>query len=363
MAGPPDPPPQADIEAGLRQAGVPGAAVGAIHRGEPTWVATYGTVRAGGDPVVDDTVFQAASLSKPVTAMGILRLVDEGRLPLDEDVRSLVSWPIPTHATFTGSENAPITVRLLLQHRAGIVGRGTTPHKNNISFLAAPAGGGSHRVTNRAGAVVPTLEQSWKGSDGRPPVMLTTEPGSGYAYSGAGFLILQHLVEQVTGVSFADHFANEVFPALDAQQSTFALIPPAHWELASGHNAEGQPLTGERELTPWSSAGGLFSTARDLTLSLAMLLNGGRSTVAQFMSAETATAMVTQSLGTFVTGAGGTDHVFRHGGDNGGFRTLMLGHPPSGSGVIVLTNGRSNVDTKLREQLGSYTLQQLRSAS
>lgn len=346
----------------LQAAKVPGAQLGAVHGGEPAWIASIGDARAGGATVDHETVFQAASLSKPVAALGILQLVDQGHLPLDEDIVPMLGHELPAHRLVADRlENRPaLTVRLLLQHRAGVIGRGTTPDKANATFLAEPAGGGSQRFRNKRGANVPTLEQSWKGFGTFRPLMLTTVPGERFAYSGAGYLMLQHLVEQVTGQNFADYFDNHVFPALGAVSSTFALHPPSNWHLASGHDESGKPIAGERELAPWSAAGGLFSTARDMVYILCTMLSDGANDHGRFMSSDMMSLMLNEGLGVFVQDRGKPGQHVRHGGDNGGFRALLLAHPGAGHGAVVLTNGKSTNATALREELGRTAIATLR---
>ncbi len=238
---PPDAPARHDIEARLRASNVPGAALARIRDGEVAWVAGYGRTRAGrrGAHVTGDTIFQAASLSKPVTALAVMQLVEAGVLSLDTDVRTIARHPIPEHpilAHHPDQRRHPITVRLLLQHRSGIVGRGTTP-AGRRDYLAENAGGGSLRYTRQRGVRVPTLAESWSGATGRLGVTVTYPPGSRVSYSGAGYLVLQHVIEQVTGRPFHQHMA-DVLHQFGARAATFEMDPPAHLPLA-------------RAATPW----------------------------------------------------------------------------------------------------------------
>ena len=87
----------------------------------------HGRSARTGRAVAHDTVFQAASLAKPVTALGVLALVDDGLIGLDDDVEPHLGLPLPRHRLAGAVPRGSVTVRRLLQHRGGIVGRGTTP--------------------------------------------------------------------------------------------------------------------------------------------------------------------------------------------------------------------------------------------
>lgn len=350
----PEAPPRAQIEARLRRSNVPGAALARLIDGQVAWVAGYGTTRSTrrAPYVRGNTLFQAASLSKPVTALAVMRLVEQGSLDLDSDVREIVAHPIPEHpilARHPDRGRDPITVRLLLQHRSGIVGRGTTP-ADDRSFLDEERGGGSLRYRRRRGTDLPTLEESWLGSRGRLGVTVTYPPGSRVSYSGAGYLVLQHVVEQVTGASFADHMAR-LLADVGARAATFDVEPPSHLALARGHDAEGRELPGGFELVPWSAAGGVFITAASLAEVLATVVRGDGSILAP----ETIDLMARQRLGVSVRRRPGRT-VIVHGGDNGGYRASLTGVLETGAGAIVLTNGRSSDGPDLRRELARMVL-------
>lgn len=341
-------PPRAVVEERLAASNVPGAAIAVVEDAEVAWAAGYGTVanRHHAAFVTSDTVFQAASLSKPVTALAVLALAEQGAFGLDADVRPLLKLPLPEHPIMQtqGVAGRAVTPRLLLQHRGGVVGRGTTPDRSG-AFLPADRGGGSRRVSNHRGVRVPTLEQSWFGTDGTTPVQLTYPPGSQFSYSGAGYLVLQHLVEASTGRDFADHMA-EFLGRLGARSATFDLRPHSKENLALGHDVRGRVLPGGHELVPWSAAGGLFVNAIGMAEIVAAMVGDGRGVV----SPASLALMVRQNLGVFGRTESGR-RVFRHGGDNGGYRAAITGSPAQRHGVVVLTNGRSSDGVRLRQDL------------
>ncbi len=342
---PPGAPPRREIEERLANSSVPGAALAKVEGGELAWVAGYGRARRG-HFVQGRTVFQAASVSKPVTALAVLALAEAGQLDLDGDVRDRLTLDIPVHPVLDhqpGTVGA-VTARLLLQHRGGIVGRGTTPAPGG-GFRDSTVGGGSLRLIQRPGVRVPSLEDSWHGRDGATGVALTYPPGTRTSYSGAGYLVLQRLIEDVTGSSYRDHL-HALFDRLGVSSGSFELRPPPDLPFARGHDSRGKELPGGHELVPWSAAGGLFANATGLAEILMAMLPGGDGPVSDDLLAE----MVRRSMGVFGRTEDG-QRVFRHGGDNGGYRAIIVGRPATRSGAVVLTNGRAADGTTLRLEL------------
>ncbi len=342
----------------LQDANVPGAAVARITAGEVEWAHGYGMTRAvGGEPVQTTTVFGAASVSKAVTALGVLALAEAGKIDLDGDVRPLLSFPLDVHPKLRAPAGGlpPVTPRLLLQHRGGVIGRGTTPRLKGDGFLPAGRGGGSQRVQQRPDSPDDEvggdwMVNSWSGASNRQPVCLTYAPGTLRSYSGAGYLVLQHLVEVASGQSFEDYLG-EVMRAYGATQATFALRP-SFASFASGHDPDGNELPGGHELVPWAAAGGLYIDIVSLAAILRAVLRNeptvpGASLHHHFIN----------GCGTVSVRLADGRRAFRHGGDNGGYRAVMTGVHESGDGVVVLTNGRAAPGTNIRTELAELSLQ------
>jgi CubicO group peptidase (beta-lactamase class C family) len=171
-----------DIEAVMAEHYIPGASVAVIDDGEIAWAESYGVLEVGkAAPVSAETRFQAASISKPLTALAVLGLVQEGRLALDEDIRGYQSsWRLPENDGW----QPRVTLRQLLSHSGGTTVTG---------FLGYPAG-----------ARVPTLRQVLDGEKpaNSAPILVDTVPGLHFRYSGGGYTILQQLIEDVTGKPF-----------------------------------------------------------------------------------------------------------------------------------------------------------------
>ena len=159
---------------------VPGVSLSVIDEGRIAWSAAYGTRKSGqAEAVTDTTVFQAGSISKVVAALTALRLVERGRLALDDDVnRALRSWRVPSD---TLTQRRPVTLRALLSHSAGF---------NVPSFRGY-----------EKGSALPTLSQLLAGTapSNTPAARVEVAPGTEWRYSGAGTEVVRQLIEDATG--------------------------------------------------------------------------------------------------------------------------------------------------------------------
>ena len=167
----------------MRELGVPGVSIAFIRRGQLAWTEAVGVSRLGGPAVDSNTVFQAASISKPVTAMAVMTLAQSGRLDLDRDINDyLSSWKL---ADGSATATQRVTIRRLLSHTAG-----TTVHGFDGYALGQP---------------VPSLLQILKGEApaNSAPVLVASVPGSHWSYSGGGYLIIQQMLADVTKTPFA----------------------------------------------------------------------------------------------------------------------------------------------------------------
>lgn len=305
---------------------VPGVSMAVIHENHIEWAKGYGVVNASSTvPVTVDTRFYAASISKPITAMAALALVAAGRLDLDEDVnRKLVSWQVPESQS-TAIEK--VTVRRLLSHSAGM----TAGFYHGYGVDEA----------------MPTLPQLLKGEppSNSGPVHVQFVPGSTTEYSGAGYWVLQQLMEDVTGQAFADLLQQTVFDKVGMAHSTFHYPLPAIHAVAaaSGHDSAGNPCEERFSRVPGLADGGLWSTPADLARFLIELQQSARGQSNRVLSQAMSTLMVTEaieqhSLGLHIFGQGNATRL-SHGGSGEAFLCLMAAFPTSGQGAVVMTNG------------------------
>ncbi len=318
------------VEAGLdrRMAAhkVPGVGIAVVHNGLFKWAKGYGLAEAGGGrKVTNDTLFQAASISKPVAAMGALRLVQEGKLDLDKDVNTyLRSWKVPSSPAAKGK---PVTLRGLLSHSAGL----------NVH------GFGGYT----AGAPRPTLRQVLDGQRpaNSPPVRIGWEPGVKVQYSGGGYCVVQQLIEDVTGKPFPAAMKALVLDRIGMTASTYEQpIPAARADrTASGHGADGAPIAGRWHVYPEMAAAGLWTTPTDLIHFGTELAKSAHGRSNRVLNLRMAGQMLTKQKGSFGLGVVLSKEGargFMHNGANDGFRSLMI-VLDSGEGAVILANGEN----------------------
>lgn len=230
----------------MERYGIPGVALALIEEGEPSWSAAWGYAdRKRQTPMSSDTLVRAESISKSLTAWGIMRLADRGMLDLDEPVEGhLPTWP-PGGDTSGGAQTATagVSARALLSHTAGIAAGGIYP---NI----APE------------EPLPPLETVLAGTDTIAPAELQDKPGKQFAYSNPGFALLEALIEAVTEKRFSEYMATEILEPLGMHDSTFAWSDRVASDLATAHLLDGTPVDPYRE--PAKAHGGLYTTADDL---------------------------------------------------------------------------------------------------
>lgn len=309
---------------------VPGAAIAVVDDGEVSWVSGYGVVRAGEARAVHaSTLFQAASISKAVAAVGVLALVEHGVLDLDADVNDMLrSWQLPA-SEHTAAQ--AVTLRHLLSHTAGT----TVPGFPGFPYgTAAPDAVG---VLSGTGGATPAVESF-------------AAPGTVAQYSGGGSTIVQQLVSDVTGRDFAELMDDLVLRPFGMVDSAYDQPLAAHrrGRAAVGHDEGGRPVAGDHHVYPELQAAGLWTTVVDLArwvIGVQEILRGERTGP---ISTSTAQLMVTGvGLGVFGLGPelGGDGDLarFGHSGANAGFRCNAEGLVERGQGAVVMTNSDSGV--------------------
>ncbi len=317
------------IESSMRQAMVPGVSVAVIDQGRIAWVKSYGVRTAGENSLVEtNTQFQIASISKPMTALTAMRLVDRKVLKLDDSINSqLKSWQIPA-SPFT--EKTPITLRQLLTHRAGL----STPGFRGYT-VDEP---------------IPTVLQILNGQKpaNSPAVQSIAQPGSRTEYSGGGYTVVQQALEDSTGKPFKTVMKELVFaPAQMTHSSVFDTLPTHSW--ASGHDRKDQnviALTGGYHRHPELAAAAVWSTASDVAKFMLQFQQATQGKGAfEFQSSDLAREMIyeqgdTWGLGIILEGYGANQRL-SHGGANMGFRAYATISKDGQRGVVVLTNSNS----------------------
>jgi CubicO group peptidase (beta-lactamase class C family) len=313
------------IEERLKTYRTPGVSVAVMHNGKIEWAKGYGVVRAGTTESVDSaTLFQAASISKPVAAVTALKLVEKGRLTLDADINTVLkSWKVPDNS-FTATEK--VTLRRLLSHSAGLTVHGFPGYA--------------------ADSTVPTVVQILDGT--RPAntaaVRVNVAPGSIWRYSGGGFTVMQLAISDLTGKTFPE-LARELVlgPAGMTSSGYEQPLPEAKRARAAiAHRGNGTVVTGLWHTYPEMAAAGLWTTPTDLLLFARAIQRSLGGEANALLSQQMARDFVTVQKGTYglgvsVEGTGATAR-FSHGGANEGYRCMFFAFNERGDGVAIMTN-------------------------
>lgn len=312
-----------NLRVAMKDRPTPGVAIAIVEDGEMTHHCGYGWLKQGGTEAVHpDSLFQAASVSKTVNALGILKLVDTGVIALDDSIRPALNWDLPD--TTGAVADHEITYRQLLSHTGG-----TSTH----GFAGYPSG-------STLPTILETLDDS--GPANNLPVQLFKDPGAQYDYSGGGTTMLQRAVEELTGETYAQWMHTNVLMPLSMRSSTFELGAPSAGSagVAAGH-LNGLPIVGDRNDYPESAAAGLYTSVVDLCSVVQVINNGGQHN-GQFVAEELIDEMLTpilsgSGLGCFIGTRNGRT-TWAHDGSNEGFRSQIYGIPDLGAGVVIMVN-------------------------
>jgi CubicO group peptidase (beta-lactamase class C family) len=337
----------------MREHNVPGLSVLVLLPDGSRVERCLGVADAGtGAPMAPDTVFQVMSVTKPVTALGVLRLAEKRILDLDTPVEQyLRSWTLPLDRRHAHDFSA-VTLRRILSHTAGF---------NVHGFLWAPPD-----------AAAPTTTELLDGIEGPEFLLrLVHPPGERFHYSGGGYTLVQKVIEDVTGRPFADVMRDEVFIPLALRTSSFAETETVRAALATRHDEQARPLP--RALCAAHAPTGLYSTPRDLAALWSMMYAGpaGEPPGGGFISEEAARAMTTphsDPAGERVCGLGfflwrtRSDCVFSHAGFKQGWWCQAISFLRRRCTLVVCSNADSGAAcvkplcTALRQHIFDHAL-------
>ena len=321
-----------DIPELMKKFKVPGVSIALIERGKTTWVHGFGMKQLGADqPVTIETVFEAASLSKPVFAYGVLKLVDQGKLGLDVPLTTYLSKPyIPGDPRL-----AKITARLVLSHRTGF--------------------------------------PNWRDGDALP---IYFTPGERFSYSGEGYIYLQRVVEQITGKPLNTFMTEAVFGPLGMSHSSYVWRPDFDALTATGHDAAGKPSPVDKPKEA-GAASTLNTTAKDYALFVEAILNKRGLKPETLRAMETPQVALdpecricihhqpTQLSKNLFWGLGwGIERTEQgealwHWGDNGAFKAFVMADPRAKSGAVMFANSETGLqlaEAVIDEAMGMKSL-------
>ena len=311
----------------MEEFGVPGVSVAVIQDFKIHWAKAYGVADVETGQLVDiETMFQAASISKPVAAIGVLRAVQDGLFSLDDDINDILdSW------TLDGREftrNRPVTPRTLTSHTSGL-GDGfgfpgydpEQPLPTTVQILEG------HALSN-------------VGS-----VFMEREPLTFYEYSGGGVTVMELALSDVRRRPFVDVLQEGVLAPIGMTRSSYAqpISPEHNQNAARAHDNNGESRGPKWHVYPEHAAAGLWTTPTDLARLIIEVQRSASGESNRVVSQSMIQEMLNPvGVGPFAVGFTvskiGEGWYFSHGGSNWGFRALMLAHKVKGYGLVVMTN-------------------------
>lgn len=313
-----------DIPRFLEHQKIPGVSIAIIKDFKVDRVLVYGFKEADSDqPVREDTLFQAAAISQPVTAMAALKLYQDRSLDIDSNINEqLRSWVLDAgvHAS-----RQKVSLRALLSHTSGT---------NVTGYEGYPQG-----------EALPTIKQvlTNTGSSRAAGVIVNGESGV-YRYSSGGYSVVQQTLMDLTAKPFETLMDEVIFSPLSMTRSTFSqpLASTQTLKASAGHDVNGSMIAGRYYNYPEMAATGLWSTPTDIAKFVIELQSAvvGDSLVG--LTEETATQMLqpihmTYGLGLDVKTRGSSVY-FSQGGASKGFQVAFQAHETAGVGVVVMTN-------------------------
>jgi len=321
-------PPVMSIAEQMKREKVPGVSVAFFENGEIVWTRGYGYADVEKKtPVTADTLFQAASISKPVAALAAMHLVEQGTLALDENVNDkLKSWKVPDNE-FTKTEK--VTLRRLVTHSAGLTVHGFPGYA--------------------ADETIPTVVQVLNGEKpaNTAPVRVEKIPGTVWNYSGGGFTMMQLLMLDVTGETFPALMSELVLRPAGMTHSTYQQPLPADRKTfaSTPYRGDGAAVKGGPHTYPEMAAAGLWTTPSDLGYMAMEVEKEYEGKSNKILSQAMAKQYLTKQkddwgLGVGVQGEGQTLQ-FTHGGANEGYRCVFVDFPALHQGAAIMTNSDS----------------------
>jgi CubicO group peptidase (beta-lactamase class C family) len=302
---------------------VPGVSIAVIDEGRIEWARGFGVTRVGGPAVSPDTLFQAASISKPVFALAALKLADAGKLDIDANVNGyLTSWKLPENDL---TRESPVTLRRLLSHSAGTTVQGFPGYGDDAPIPTTPQILDGTAPANTAAVRVDLL------------------PGARFRYSGGGYTVAQLALADVTDQTTPAMMRDLVLAPLGMTRSTYEqpLSAARLAEVAMPHDRDGKPI-GNPQVHPEMAAAGLWTTPSDLARYAIGVQRAFAGESDALIRARTARDMLVPVIAGHGVGPaiGGRPErkYFTHGGSNRGYRCLLFAYT-DGRGVVVMTSG------------------------
>lgn len=315
------------IPALMKDYDIPGVNIALVQKGETAWSKAYGYADLeAGRKMTTDTYCRVESISKSITAWGVMKLVEQGKIELDKPVKQyLKDWEFP-ESEFSAEK---VTVRQLLSHTAGM-----------------PLGDIFERYSPKE--KIPSLKESLA-----KQAILIQEPGLSFSYSNTGYNLLELLLEEVTGRDFAEYMEEEVLIPLGMYKSSFTWSEEMDPAVPVGYDLKGNPVP--VYIYPEKASGGLFAQVGDIaTFIAAGMTNFSRSDY-KVLTPQNINILYTPmvekpgiyslvfdsyGLGYYLENLSNGKQAVVNGGQGGGVMTYFHSVPETGDGIVILTNSQ-----------------------
>ncbi|MFE8699814.1 serine hydrolase domain-containing protein [Cytobacillus sp. FJAT-54145] len=323
-----------NIKERMEHYNVNGLSIALIENGKISGTENYGLLEVKSNREVNEnSIFGACSISKFLTGMMAIRLIEEGLLELDENVNDrLVTWTVPENEY---TSNKKVTLRNLLSHQSGI-----KDPEGSFSEFNSDIG-------------IPSMVELLEGKTPycKVPIAVQCEPESEFNYSDAAFCIIQQLIEDVTKKPFYQVVNEFIFKPLEMKNSYLntTLLEMEKNEFSCGHNKYGELVGGKYPLYPYPTASGLWTTSLDFASLVLELMNALKGESKIGISESLAKEMITPQrgkswigLGVFLEGSNKELEVSSFGWGVG-FQCMMFAVPQLEKGAVIMTNAELGV--------------------
>lgn len=311
----------------LKKNNIPGAIFSVVHKGKPVWYGAFGYADLENKrPMSLDNICRVESISKPVTTWGVMKLVKDGFINLDEPINNyLKNWSFPPSKFDVGK----ITVRHLLTHSSGL-------KLGTIGVHYAPDGKN------------PSLESALSND-----AVLFQNPGQSFSYSNVGFNLLELIIQETTGKDFGEYIKEEVLIPLGMMESGFGWEPRFYDKVPNGYDFTNNPIP--PYVYPERAAGGLFSTIEDISKFVLAGMPEYSQSGTGILQKDFIYQMYLEEvkvsgfyylvfphygLGHFLEYFPNGENGISHGGQGSGWMTHFHSIPESGDAIIILTNSQ-----------------------
>jgi CubicO group peptidase (beta-lactamase class C family) len=311
-----------NIEDRMKHWNVPAVSFVVINNMKIAYSGAFGVIKKGDSSFINsNTLFQAASVSKPVAAVGVMTLAYKNELNIDVDINQLsVGWKLPYE-----NYEEHVTIRQILSHSAGLSVGGFSGYYSEDNL--------------------PSLHQIIEGKfpANSPAVRIVHPPATKFMYSGGGYQVMQKIIEDATGKDFSKIMYENVFKPLNMKNSYYAPLDSIHKTNAAYGHTDIAYIPNHAPIHVESAAGGLWTTPNDLGLLLIELMKAYNNQDSKILDSLTLSSMMQPNFWNFGLGfkvlGEGKNFRFSHGGATNGWHSHFMAFPARGQAVVIMTNG------------------------